>query len=102
MENQLKYNVIWNKWTAFTNRQTESRTRWFLVSFVFQAVFCLPLPAALIYYYNAPVLVLAVTVLLFFGNLVAGMCGSGVRTVITLAIISLGANLGMLAYFTFR
>jgi hypothetical protein len=99
MQSQFKNTVIWNKWAAFTDRQAENRTRWFLVSFVFQAVFCLPVPAALIYYYNAPVLCLAVTVLLFFGNLVAGMCGSGVRTVISLTVISLAANLVMVAYY---
>lgn len=102
MENQFKNSVAWNRYAAFTDRQTQNRTRWFLVSLVFQAVFCLPLPAALIYYYNAPVLVLAVTVLLFFGNMVAGMCGSGVRTIISLTIISLAANLTMLVYFIFR
>ncbi|MGN6396727.1 MAG: hypothetical protein ACTHMI_14245 [Mucilaginibacter sp.] len=102
MQNQIKNSIIWNKWTEFTEKHEKDRMQWFVISFVFQAVFCLPLPAALVYYYGASPLCLGVTILLFFINLTAGFCGAGIRSILLLTVISLGINLLMLAYYTLR
>ncbi|HWZ35972.1 MAG TPA: hypothetical protein VNW51_07405 [Mucilaginibacter sp.] len=102
MQNQLKNNAAWSRWTAFTQRHEKERMQWFVISFVFQAVFCLPLPAALVYYYGASSLCLGVTILLFFINLTAGFCGAGIRTILSLTVISLAINLLMLTFYVLR
>ena len=102
MENQLKSSITLNKWAAFTDGQVKNRTLWYMASLVFQGVLCLPVPAALIFYYHAPVLCLAITVILFFANMVVGMCGSGIRTVIFFVLCSVAVNFGMLMYYIFR
>jgi len=102
MQNQLKNNVAWSRWTAFTEKHEKDRMQWFVIAFIFQAVFCLPLPATLIYYYNASPLCLVVTILLFFINLTAGFCGAGIRAILSLTIISLAINLLMLAYYVLK
>ncbi|MFI5159802.1 MAG: hypothetical protein ACHQHN_00925 [Sphingobacteriales bacterium] len=99
MQTLLKNNAAWNKFTAFTHKHEKERMQWFVISFVFQAVVCLPLPAVLIYYYDASPLCLGVTVLLFFINLTAGFCGAKIRTIISLTTISLAANLIMLVSY---
>jgi len=102
MQTQLKNNAVWNKFTAFTEKHEKERTQWFVISFVFQAVFFLPLPAALIYYFAASPLCLGVTILLFFINLTAGFCGAKIRSIILLTAVSLAANMTMLIYFMVR
>jgi len=99
MQNQLKNNATWSRWTAFTKRHEKERMQWFVISFIFQAVFCLPLPAVLVFYYGASPFCLGVTILLFFINLTAGFCGAGIRSILSLTFISLAINLLMLAYF---
>jgi hypothetical protein len=99
MQTPLKNNATWNRFIAFLDKHEKERTQWFVISFVFQAVVCLPLPAVLIYYYNASALCLGVTVLLFFINLAAGFTGAKIRTIITLTVISLAANLLMLVSY---
>jgi len=79
-------NNIWAKWMAFADSQAESKTLWYLVSLIAQGVLFLPLPAALIYFYNAPVMILAVTLILYFANIIAGMGGSNIR--VTLSLLS--------------
>lgn len=76
--------------------QSESKTFWFLVSLVVQGVFFLPEPAVLIYYYHAPVLVLAITLTLFFANIIAGMGGAGIKTLLSLFASSIAIHLLML------
>lgn len=95
----LKSNKTWQKYIAFADSQTKNRMLWFLVAFVFQAVVFLPIPAALMYYYNASVVTLAITVLLFFGFLVVGMTGFGIRTLIFYSAFSFAVNLTMLAIY---
>lgn len=102
MQTQLKNNVTWNKWKAYTDKHEKERTQWFVISFVFQAVFCLPLPAVLIYYFGASPLCLGVTILLFFINLTAGFCGARIRSILSLTIISLAVNLLMLAFYALK
>ncbi len=95
----LKNNKTWQKYIAFADSQTKNRMLWFLVAFVFQAVVFLPIPAALMYYYNASIACLAVTVLLFFGFLVVGMTGFGIRTLIFYITLSFAINLTMLTIY---
>ncbi|MFA6083962.1 hypothetical protein [Mucilaginibacter sp.] len=89
-------NSLTNKWTAFMENQSKSKTVWFMVSLVVQGVFFLPEPAVLIYYYNAPVAVLAVTLTLFFANIIAGMGGAGIKTLLWLFASSILIHLLML------
>jgi hypothetical protein len=88
------------KWNAFVNSQADSKTLWFLVSLVFQGVFFLPVPAILLYYFNAPILVLVVTLALFFANIIAGMGGAGIKTLLTLFAASIALHALMLIVFT--
>jgi len=87
------------RFEIFADNQSSNRTVWFLVSLVAQGVLFLPIPAALMYYYNAPVLVLIITLALFFANIIAGMGGSGIRTLIGLFALSIVVHLLMLAVF---
>jgi hypothetical protein len=90
---------IWAKWLTVIDKEAERKTLWFMVSLIVQGVLFLPLPAVLIYYFNAPTLILAVTLGLFFANIITGMSGSGIRTTLNLFAISFVAHLLMLAIF---
>lgn len=92
---------IWNKFMDFADGQSKNRTAWFLVSLLFQGVLLLPVPAALMYYYDAPIYVLAVTMIFFFANIIAGMGGSSIRVLIALFGISVLVHLLMIAVFIF-
>jgi hypothetical protein len=70
---------FWDKWNAFADKQADSKTLWFIVSLIAQGVLFLPVPAALIYYFQAPLAVLAVTLGLYFANIISGMGGAGIR-----------------------
>ncbi|MGZ3871844.1 MAG: hypothetical protein ACXVJD_02935, partial [Mucilaginibacter sp.] len=82
-----------NRWTAFMESQSGNKTFWFLLSMVFQGVFFLPLPALLIYYFNAPIFVLIITLALFFANIIAGMGGAGIKTLLRLFAVSIAIQL---------
>lgn len=84
-----------NKWEAFTQSQAENNTLWFLLSLVFQGVFFLPLPALLIYYFNAPTLIVIITLTLFFANIIAGMGGAGIKTLLRLFAVSIAIQVLM-------
>ncbi|MFD2144018.1 hypothetical protein [Mucilaginibacter antarcticus] len=90
---------LWNKILANVDAQADSITAWFLVSLVFQGVLFLPIPAVLMYYYHAPIIVLPITLGLYLANIIAGMGGSGIRTIAGLIVFSVVANLIMLAIF---
>lgn len=92
-------NSLINKWTAFIETQSESKTLWFLVSLVVQGVFFLPVPAMLIYYFSAPVLVVVITLALFFANIIAGMGGAGIKTMLRLFAVSVLIHLVMILVF---
>lgn len=89
----------WNKFTGFADSQSKNRTAWFLISLVFQGVLFLPVPAALMYYYNAPIYVLLITLTLFFANIIAGMGGSGIRILVGLFGLSILVHLAMILVF---
>lgn len=100
---ETKQNVtnIWSKWMAIADGQTKNKTFWFLFALVFQGVFFLPIPAVLAFYYNAPLYTLAITLTFFFANVIAGMGGSGIRTLITLFALSTIVHIAMLAIYIF-
>jgi hypothetical protein len=91
----------WNKFIDFADGQSKNRTAWFLLSLLFQGVLLLPVPAALMYYYNAPIYLLAITMIFFFANIIAGMGGSSIRVLITLFGVSILVHLLMIAAFIF-
>ena len=95
----LNNNNIWNKWMLWADTQKDYKTIWFMVSLIAQGVLFLPVPAVLMYYYNAPIIVLGVTMVLFFANIIAGMGGSGIRVLITFLFSSIIIHLLMLAVF---
>lgn len=97
--NQKDTLILRTKWLAFADSQAPYKTAWFLVSLIAQGVLFLPIPAVLMYYYQAPVAVLAVTMTLFFGNVICGMGGSGIRVVIGAFALSVFIHLFMLAVF---
>lgn len=92
-------NTLIGKWNALMESQAERITLWFLVSLLFQGVLILPVPAALIYYANAPVAVLAITLTLFFANIIAGMGGAGIKTLLWLFASSVAIHLLMILAF---
>ncbi|MES2276263.1 MAG: hypothetical protein V4592_09580 [Bacteroidota bacterium] len=96
---QLNNTNIWTKWLALTDSQVPSKTLWYMVSLIAQGVLFLPLPAALIYYYNAPVMILAITLILYFANIIAGMGGSNIRVTLTLFAASIIIHILMLVVF---
>ncbi|MES2377856.1 MAG: hypothetical protein V4553_14815 [Bacteroidota bacterium] len=92
-------NTIWAKWLTFIDSQAERKTLWFIVSLIVQGVLFLPLPAVLICYFNAPTLILTITLGLFFANIITGMGGSGIRTTLNLFAVSFMTHLLMLVIF---
>ncbi|MET3980248.1 hypothetical protein ABIB62_002411 [Mucilaginibacter sp. UYP25] len=91
--------ALWKSWLTLADSQAPNKTMWFLVSLMLQGVLLLPIPAVLIYYFNAPLAVLAVTMALFFGNIIAGMGGSGIRTLLNFFAASVIIHLAMLIFF---
>jgi hypothetical protein len=93
---QHKVSIL-HKWTAFEDSQAKNLTLWYLLSMMVQGIFFLPIPALLIYTFRAPVIILFVTLGLFFANIIAGMGGLGIRAIISLFAISFIAHLLMVA-----
>lgn len=91
--------TFWDRYTNFTNGQAKNRTAWFVVSLLAQGVLFLPIPALLLYYFNAPIFVLGISLSLFFANIIAGMGGSGIRAMISLFAISIAVHIIMLVAF---
>lgn len=91
--------TVWGKYLAFADSQARNKTFWFLLSLIVQGVFFLPIPMVLMFYYNAPVAVVPVTVLLYLGNIIVGMGGYGIRVLLAVSIVSVIINVGMLALF---
>jgi len=84
-----------SKLDSFIQSQAKNKTFWFLLSLVFQGVFFLPLPALLIYYFNAPTLIVIITLTLFFANIIAGMGGAGIKTLLKLFAASIAIQVLM-------
>jgi hypothetical protein len=96
---QEQVQSLWSRWIAFTDTQAPKKTLWFLVSLVSQGVLFLPIPALLMYYFNAPIIVLGITLIMFFANFIAGMGGSNIRVTLTLFAVSILTHLAMLLVF---
>jgi len=93
-------NHAWINLLAIVDSQSDYKTIWFLFSLIFQGVLFLPIPAVLMYYYHAPIIVLPITFGLYLSNIIVGMGGSGIRMVIGFLLFSALVNLGMLVLFT--
>ena len=91
--------TLWGRFMNFTEAQSTSHTLWFFITLMVHGVLVLPVPAVLIYYFNAPVWVLGVTMTCFFANIIANMGGSGIKTTITLFLGSLLIHLVMILAF---
>jgi hypothetical protein len=94
-------NNSWTKLLNIVDGQAEHKTVWFLFSLIFQGVLFLPIPAVLLYYYHASIIVLPITFALYLGNIIVGMGGSGIRVVLGFQLLSVLVNLGMLALYIF-
>lgn len=90
---------LWSKWLAFADTQAPKKTMWFMVALMAQGVFFLPMPALLMYYFDAPIFTLGITMGLFFANFIAGMGGSNIRTTLSLFALSVITHLTMLLIF---
>jgi hypothetical protein len=80
---------LWTKFIAFADSQHERKTLWYFLALIVQGVFFLPLPAFLMYYYNAPIIVLLITLTCFFTTIIACMGGAGIRSILFLSAASL-------------
>ena len=78
-----------DKFGAFAESQKERKAMWFFLALIIQGVFFLPLPAFLMYYYNAPIAVLFITLACFFTTIIAYMGGGGIKAVLSLSAISI-------------
>jgi hypothetical protein len=94
-------NHVWVNLLSIADKQTENKTIWYFFSLIFQGVLFLPIPVVLMYYYNAPIMVLPITFGLYLANIIVGMGGSNIRVVIGLFLFSVLVNLTMLALYIF-
>lgn len=94
----IKFNP-WAKFMTFADSQKNSHTLWFFIVLMVHGVFFLPLPAVLMFYFNAPAAVLAVTMVCFFTNLIATMGGAGIRTALTVFAASILLHIVMALIF---
>lgn len=91
---------LWNRFMTFADGQKANRTLWFFIVLMVHGVFILPLPAVLMYYFNAPVWILGVTLICFFANIIANMAGGTIRTTLTLFATSILTHLLITLIFT--
>jgi hypothetical protein len=92
-------NNTWHELLAMVDNQAEHKTVWYLFSLVLQGVVFLPIPAVLMYYYHASILVLPVTFGLYLCSIIVGMGGYGIRAVIGFFMLCIIVNLAMLAFY---
>ena len=95
----VKETHMWANLMAKLDSEAEHKTIWFLFSLIFQGVLFLPIPAVLMYYYNASIVVLPITFGLYLANIIVGMGGSGIRMVIGFFILTILVTLFMLALY---
>jgi hypothetical protein len=94
------FSRLLTRYLAYADAQQNNRMLWFFLSLMLNGVFFLAAPAILIWMFQAPLAVLAITVLTFFSNLIANMGGAGIRTTLTLFYAGLLINIGCILYFT--
>lgn len=87
--NHTTHNLnLWDKFMAYADSQKPNHTLWFFITLIGQGVLFLPIPAVLMYYYDANITVLAITMVCFFTTIIANMGGEGIRTTLTLLAAS--------------
>ncbi|MEO6851475.1 MAG: hypothetical protein ABI203_10465 [Mucilaginibacter sp.] len=96
VKNHLLANLL-----STADHHAENKTIWFFFSLLFQGVLFLPIPAVLMYYYNASIIVLPVTFGLYLANIIVGMGGSNIRVVLGVLAFSVLINLLMLSLYIF-
>ncbi|MVN91448.1 hypothetical protein [Mucilaginibacter aquatilis] len=89
----------WKAYLKFLDNQESYKTMWWFINLVVHANLVLAVPAVLVYYYNASVLLVGLTVGGFFANLVANMGGFGIRVTLTAFFASLLVNFGLLTFY---
>jgi len=87
-----------SRYLAYADAQAPNRMLWFFMALMVNGVFFLAAPAILIWYFGAPIAVLAIMVLNFFANLIANMGGAGIRTTLSLFYLGLVINLGCILF----
>lgn len=97
--NNIQAPGLWQKFTAFAEGQHRNQTLWFFLTLMVHGVLVLPVPAVLIYYFNAPEWVLGITMVCFFANLIANMGGAGIRASIGFFLGSLFIHLVLILAF---
>lgn len=99
-EHTTNYNLnLLTRFNQFANGQKENHTLWFFVILVVHGVLILPIPAVLLYYFDAPIGVLVITMVCFFANLIATMGGAGIRTALIFFLGSIFIHLLMILVF---
>jgi hypothetical protein len=88
-----------DRYLAYADAQAKNRMLWFFLSLMINGVFFLASPAILIWMFQAPISVLAITVLTFFANLIANMGGAGIRTTLALFYAGLVINIACIVIF---
>jgi hypothetical protein len=94
-------NHFWSNILSIADHQSEHKTIWYLFSLIFEGVFFLPIPAVLMYYYHASIIVLPITFGLYLGSIIVGMVGYGIRVLMGYFIFTVLVNLIMLALYIF-
>lgn len=81
---------LWSKYITFADGQKVNRLAWFLVSLILHATVLVPLTFILVYSLEGHVIpCLAVSMIIFFANIVANMSGANTRSTIFLFGLSL-------------
>lgn len=78
---QKQKSNTWNKFIAKADGHAKNMTSLFTVALVAQCALFIPLPVMLMFYFYVPVSILAITIALFFANIIACIAGSGTRTI---------------------
>jgi hypothetical protein len=81
---------FWARFITFADGQKENRLAWFLVSLILHATLLVPITFILVYSLDGHVIpCLAVSMVIFFANIVANMSGANTRSTIFLFGLSL-------------
>lgn len=91
--------TLWSKIVDFATNQKQNHTLWFFLTLVIHGVLVLPVPAMLIYYFNGPEVILAITMVCFFVNIIANMGGAGIKTTLAVFAGSVLIHLAMILLF---
>jgi len=97
-EHNIGFNPV-KLYCRFADSQKKNQTLWWFVSLMVHGNLLLAIPAAMIYYYHAPIAILGITVMGFFLNLVLFMGGSGIRVTLASFFMSLIFNISMLLIY---